>query len=176
MITILKHPRLSIFIALVFCLPLTAAAQRVLPQDAQAVEPATPRPNLLRELGLSFEQIQSVRKLNADRKPVEMQARRRFQAASRELNKAIYADTAGDEVFEARLKEFQSAQAEIARIKFTSELAVRRLLTPEQLERFRGLRNRFADARENMEKGEGRPLGRPALRRLRRANRQFPLN
>ena len=128
------------------------------------------RPDLFRELGLSDEQLRSLQKLNMDRKPIERQARVRFQEASRELNIAIYSDVVSDSVFQARLKDFQDAQAELARVKFSNELAVRRLLTPEQLERFRDLRRRFAEARENMGDRPGRRRGQPGLRRLRRAN------
>jgi len=42
----------------------------------------TPRPNLLRELGLSPDQIQALRKLNQERKPIEDAARKRFQDAT----------------------------------------------------------------------------------------------
>src|SRR6185437_14226405 len=44
----------------------------------------------------------------------------------------------------ARLNELQQAQAEVARIRFTNELAIRKILTPEQLGRFRDLRREFA--------------------------------
>lgn len=180
MIRTLKHPKLSIFLALVFCLPVVALAQDqrppVPPPNVQAGPPNEPKPNLLLELGLSREQIQAMRKLNAERKPIEQEARRRFQDANRELNMAIYADTASDEVVQSRLKEFQAAQADLARIKFTNELAVRRLLTPDQLNKFRTLRQRFADARENMEKRGAAPLGRPGLRRLKRRNQSPPIN
>jgi len=82
---------------------------------------------------------------------------------------SIYGDTVDDSVVKERLREFQAAQAELARIKFTNELAVRKVLTPEQLVKFRELRRRFADARE-----EGRAEG-PPFRRLRRGMRR-PLN
>ncbi len=180
MIRTLKHPRLSIFLALVFCLPLMALAQEqrppMPPPDIQAGSPNEPKPNLFLELGLSREQIQAIRRLNAERKPIEQEARRRFQDANRELNMAIYGDTPNDEVIQTRLKEFQAAQAELARIKFTNELAVRRVLTADQLNKFRTLRQRFAEARENNEKRGGTPLGRPGLRRFKRGNQPPPTN
>lgn len=178
MIRTLKYPRLSILILAIFCLPLVANAQDGgLPtaRDAKAEQPNEGRPNLFRELGLSDEQRESLRRLNMDRKPVEQQARRRFQEANRDLNMAIYSDSVSDAVFQARLKDFQAAQAELARIKFSNELAVRKILTPEQLGKFRELRRRFAEARENMEDRSGPRRGQPALPRLRRGN-QLPVN
>ena len=180
MIRTLKHPRLSIFLALVFCLPLAALAQDqrppMPPPDVQAGPPNEPKPNLLQELGLTREQIQAIRKLNAERKPIEQEARRRFQDANRDLNMAIYADNPSDDNVQASLKQFQAAQADLARIKFTNELAVRRVLTPDQLNKFRTLRQRFAEARENKQKLDGTPLGRPGLRRLKRGNQPPPIN
>ena len=180
MIGILKQPRLSIFLALVFCLPTAAFSQDQRPEnpptDTQAGQPKEPKPNLLQELGLSREQVQAIRKLNVERKPVEQEARRRFQEASRQLNMAIYADDASDEAVHTLLRDFQAAQAELARIKFTSELAVRRILTPDQLNKFRTLRQKFAEARENMEKRSGDQVGQPAFRRLRRGNQPPPIN
>lgn len=179
MIRILKYPKLSIFAAVAFCLPVSIAAQDLrppAPQDVRAGQPGDAKPDLMLELGLSREQIQSIRRLNADRKPVEQEARRRFQDANRELNLAIYGDTTNDEDVQVRLKEFQAAQAELARIKFSNELAMRKLLTPEQLVRFRELRRRFAEVRQSIEKRRGDPNGQPGFRRLRRGNQPPPIN
>ena len=61
------------------------------------------------------------------------------------------ADTVSDEEVQARLKEVQAAQAELVRLRFENELAVRKVLTPEQLVRFRELRQRFEQMRENFQ-------------------------
>ncbi len=172
--TKLTNPRLFILIAMLLCLSAGVLAQRpqaenVRQLDSQPVQPARPgRPNLLRELGLTPEQLDAVRTINQQRKPVEQEARQRFQDAQRALNIAIYGDTVNDADVRAKLAEFQAAQAELARIKFTNELAVRKVLTPEQLNRFRELRRRFAEAARN-DRQNGPGQGRP-LRRLRRGN------
>ena len=104
------------------------------------------RPNLLAELGLAPEQIQQIRRLNQERRPRIQEARRRMGEASRNLDMAIYGDVLVTEAeFQSRLKEFQAAEAEVARLRFENELAVRKVLTPEQLVRFRELRRRFAE-------------------------------
>ena len=102
------------------------------------------RPNLIRLLGLTPEQAQHLRKLNQDRKPQMDSAMQRLRGANRALDETIYADSVDEAAFQARLKEVNQAQAEVARLRFTNELAVRKILTPDQLARFRDLRRRFA--------------------------------
>ena len=127
------------------------------------------RPNLLAELGLSPEQVQQIRRMNQERRPAMMDAQRRLREANRDLDIAIYGEAVSEQEFQTRLKEFQSAQADIARLRFESELSVRKILTPEQLVRFRDLRRRFAEMRNNIQQrrerrhdGRGRrPMGDP---------------
>jgi len=139
--------------------------------------PDARRPNLLAELGLSREQVQQIRRMNQERRPAMMQAQRRMREANRDLDMAIYRDSVNDEEFQARLKEFQAAQSELARLRFESELSVRKILTPEQLVRFRDLRRRFAEAREgNMQDrrmrrdGQGPPPNRDVPQRRPQIN------
>ena len=120
-------------------------------------KPKDDRAEMLRQLGLSKEQFQQIRRLNAARKPMMEDAQRRLRDANRSLDEAIYADNFSDADFQSRLKEFQLAQTEVARIRSTNELAVRRILTPEQLTHFRELRQRFEQAvRQNIQ--NNRPL------------------
>jgi Spy/CpxP family protein refolding chaperone len=105
--------------------------------------PDAKRPNLLRILGLSPEQMQQIKRMNQARKPEMDAAAVRLRMANRALDEAIYADTVDDAVFQARLKDLQLAQAEMARLRFTMELNVRKILTPDQLSRFRELRRRL---------------------------------
>ena len=125
--------------------------------------PGMQRPNLLAELGLSREQIQQIRRMNQERRPAMMEAQRRMREANRNLDMAIYGDAVSDAEFQTRLKEFYAAQAELARLRFESELSVRKVLTPEQLVRFRELRRRFAEERKDNQQ-----------RRQQRRNRDMP--
>lgn len=126
------------------------------------------RPNLLAELGLSPEQVQQIRRMNQERRSAMAQAQRRMHQANRALDTAIYRDTFSDEEFQTCLKELQAAQADLARLRFESELSVRRILTPEQLVRFRDIRRRFEERRQNemRERRQQRRMGRegPAMR------------
>jgi Spy/CpxP family protein refolding chaperone len=94
-------------------------------------------------------------------------AARRLREANRSLDEAIYSDDVNEADFQARLKEFQAAQAEIARLRFESELGVRKILSPEQLFRFREIRRRFAERRI----GPRRQQDVPNERRMRRLGR-----
>ena len=116
-----------------------------------ANQPQDVRTNVLRQLGLSPDQVQKIRRVNMERKPLMEEANRRLREANRTLNEAIYADQVNDEEVQARLKELQLAQAEVAKIRFTNELSVRRILTSEQLVRFRDLRQRFEQVRQNID-------------------------
>ncbi|MFM9905252.1 MAG: Spy/CpxP family protein refolding chaperone [Pyrinomonadaceae bacterium] len=126
--------------------------------QGQAVQnqPQDVRGNALRQLGLSKEQIQQIRRLNMERKPLMDEAQRRFREANRALDEAIYADQVNDADVQNRLREVQLSQAEVAKVRYMNELSVRRILTQEQLIRFRELRQRFEKARENLE--TARPL------------------
>jgi Spy/CpxP family protein refolding chaperone len=121
-----------------------ASAQNAPPPDgAKPPGPQVKRPNLIQLLGLSPEQAQQVRKINQSRKPLMEAATMRLREANRAMDVAIYADTVDESAFQARLKELQAAQAEVARLRFTSELQIRQILTPDQLARFRDLRKQF---------------------------------
>jgi len=118
-------------------------------EGAPREERGDKRPNLLAELGLSPEQVQQIRRMNQERRPTMMQAQRRMHEANRTLDTAIYRDVVNDEEFQTSLKEVQAAHSELARLRFENELAVRRILTPEQLVRFREIRKRFEEQRQN---------------------------
>ena len=114
--------------------------------------PDQQRPNLLQQLGLTPDQARQIRQINQQRKPQIDEAQSRVREANMALDKAIYADNVDESEVQARITDLQKAQAEVARIRFTNELAIRRILTPEQLGRFRELRQQFAaKAREEMQ-------------------------
>ena len=128
-------------------------AQDEMPPDEQqpTQKRQRPRPNLLQELGLSREQIQRIRRINQARRPLMQEAQRRFREANRALDEAIYADSPNDSDVQARMKDVQLAQAEIIKIRTTSEIAIRKVLTPEQLVKFRELRENFMRRMQNQQ-------------------------
>ena len=107
------------------------------------------RPQLLRELGLRPEQIRRMKMINGENRDKMREANFRLHEARKNLDAAIYSDNADDALVETKLREFQNAQAEIAKIRVMTELAIRKILTPEQLVRFRELRARFEQFQMN---------------------------
>lgn len=163
------YSRFILITAIVFAGFAMVAAQEV-PENAPNQEPRM-RPNLLQELGLTPEQQQAIKAYNQENGPALREALRRVRETNRDLDQAIYGDKVEDAVVEEKLKAFQDAQAEAARLRFNSELALRKLLTPEQLQRFRELRRRFAETRQQMQKRRQDMPQRP-FRQLNRPNDQ----
>lgn len=118
---------------------------------------------ILRELGLSKEQMQQIRRINGERKQQMDDAQMRFREANRNLDMAIYADNVKEDEIQTRLKEVQLAQAEIIKIRSLTELAVRRVLTPEQLSKFRELREQFMKRMEERRMEERDDMERPPV-------------
>lgn len=107
------------------------------------------RPNLLKQLDLSPEQVQQLRRITAEKKPLMREAQIRLREANRNLDQAIYADNADETDIQSRVKEVQTAQAEVTRIRSLNELAVRRILTAAQLVKFRDFRQQFMQKKNN---------------------------
>lgn len=173
-------------IVLVLILAFAAFGQNLPPNQAQRFDGPQPndeRPNLIAELGLSKEQIQLFRRTNGDHRPLMQAAQQRFREANRDLDIAIYADVVSEESIRGRLRDFQEAQSEVNRLRFMNELAIRKILTPDQVMRFREMRRRFAETRElnnrrqrRIQRNEDRPINQNPPRHqnqdLRPANKQ----
>ncbi|MBX3243021.1 MAG: periplasmic heavy metal sensor [Acidobacteria bacterium] len=120
-------------------------------------------PGVVRQLGLSPDQIEQFRAVRKEWNDARQQAQRANREAVRQLDVAIYADIIDDVLVEQRLREVQETQAEMTRIRFAEEIAIRRILTPEQLTRFREARRRFVADREAKDKQhkERPPMPKP---------------
>lgn len=146
------------------------------PPPEEAAQFAPQRPNLLEGLGLSQDQVRQIQAMNRDRKPRMEAAQRRLREAENALSLAIYGDTVDDQEVETRLKEFQQAQAGVASIRFRSELELRKILTPDQLTKFRSMRARMAEARQEAQKRRQLLRGERPLRRIRQLPRRQRVN
>lgn len=144
-----------IFGAMIFISIVSINAQTENPNNeppAPNVKQIQPRPNLLRELGLTREQLQAVRQIYANNKDQVATAQRNHRLAQKTLDEAIYADNLSESEVQKLITELQNAHAEMIKIRASTELEVRKILTPEQLVRFRELRIRFGKMRENFQK------------------------
>ncbi len=122
------------------------------PEATPAQQPGPgDRIQLLRELGLTQDQIRQIRLLNVGIRERRQAAQMQLREATRNLDQAIYADILDEVVIRQRMAEMHAAQGEIAKINYENELAVRKLLTPEQLVKFREFRRQAAEAREKFQ-------------------------
>jgi len=146
----------------------TATAQDEMPPENAAKQDLNGqrRPNLLAELDLTTEQIQQIRRINADKKSLRREAQLKVREANRALDQAIYADRADETEIQTRLKDLQTAQAEVSKIRSMIEYAVRNVLTPAQLVKFREVRQSFVENMENR-------FNRPRSRSLNNQNQRF---
>lgn len=119
----------------------------------QFAPPERDNPNrariLKRELGLSVDQMKSIRLINVTSRPKMRAAQMAFREARHQLDAAIYADELNEDLIRTKLRAVIEAQAELTRLRTISEAAVRKVLTPEQLLRFRELRMRFSRRMED---------------------------
>jgi Spy/CpxP family protein refolding chaperone len=122
-----------------------------------------PQGGLLRRLGLTPEQHRLLREV---RRQSESEARAlslRLGEARRALDEAIYAETLDERAVEERARELAAAQGALVRLRARNELRVRQILTPEQLQTFRELRQQARlERRDRRRHGAGGP---PAERR-----------
>lgn len=130
------------------------------PPPTEGQRPPNDRPDILAQLGLSPDQVQQFRRLNAEHRPLMNEAQKRVRDATRDLDMAIYADVVNEDVVHERLRAFQLAHAEVNRLRFANELAIRKILTLEQLQHFREFRRRMADANRQNQRPDGPPMNR----------------
>jgi Spy/CpxP family protein refolding chaperone len=145
------------------------------PPPEEAAQFAPERPNLLENLGLTQDQIRQIRIMNRDRKPRMEAAQQRLREANQALDQAIYGDKIDESEIQARLSAFQAAQAEVSRIRFQSEVELRKILNPDQLAKFRQLRARVARARQANQQRRQPPRDRP-LQRIRQLPNRTRVN
>lgn len=96
--------------------------------------------NLLMRLNLTPEQFRQLREIRRQSEPELRALGRRLHLARRALDEAVYADAVAEANVEERAREVAAAQAALVRLRALTELRVRRVLTPEQLQSFRELR------------------------------------
>jgi Spy/CpxP family protein refolding chaperone len=136
---------------------------------------------LLRVLNLTPEQRAQIR---AIRRETETQVRSfaaRLREARRALDEAIYSASPDEGVIEERVREVGAAQTAVVRLRSLTELRIRRVLSPEQLDAFRRLQRQTRTRRQRMNRRPRRqddlPGDAPAgfqnsMRRRREEQRQ----
>lgn len=115
-------------------------------------------------LGLTPDQVAKIRAIRQQNRLEWQAAKQRVHQAQRALDQAIYSDEASEAVIELRAGEVAEAQAAEVRLRARTELGIRRVLTPQQLNTFRMIRQqRIREAQMNRRRGnvnQQRRLGR----------------
>ena len=128
------------------------------PEVAQGNQDA----NWVTALGLTPDQVAKIRAIRQQNRVEWQAAKQRMNQAQRALDQAIYSDDTSEAVIEQRVSEVAQAQAAEVRLRVRTELGIRRVLTPQQLNTFRMIRQqRIREAQMN--------------RRMENANQQRPL-
>ena len=145
----------SVTISQVFAQTVDEPTQAETPQGNQDA-------NWVTALGLSPDQVGRIRRIRQENRFEWQNARQRLNQAQRALDQAIYSDEASDIVIEQRAREVAEAQAAEVRLRAMTELSIRRVLTPQQLNTFRTIRQqriREAQIRRLENADPQRPVG-----------------
>ena len=149
------------FALLLLCAP-HAPAQNAAQQQQEEAPAADSAAALLSQLNLTAAQVSQMREIREQSVPQAQALTRRLNQARRALDESIYSDAPDEALVEQRAREVAEAQAALVRLRAQTELRVRRVLTPEQLQTFRDLRLR-ARRQKRIERRLERGL--PARRR-----------
>lgn len=121
---------------------------------------------LKERLNLSSDQIQQIKAIREQNNQQWRAARQRLRQAQGALDEAIYSDNADEALIETHTREVAEAQTALLRMRALTELKIRRVLTQEQLNTLRTLRQqRTAEREQRLRDGNNRPPRRHPLRR-----------
>jgi Spy/CpxP family protein refolding chaperone len=138
--------------------------------ERQAKDRNRARRDPLRALNLTVDQLQQIRAIREESKEEWRAIRERLAQAYSALDDATYSDNVNEALITERAREVGVAQAAVARMRALTELKIRRVLTPEQLNTLRTMRQQArADARSG-ERGNG--FGQRPSRRDRLGQRE----
>jgi Spy/CpxP family protein refolding chaperone len=152
------------------------------PNDAEQNRVRNTGGDLMRALGLTPEQLAKIRMIRQQHQEERRLAGERLRNALRALDSAIYSEDASEAVIEERAREVAAAQTATIRLRALTELNIRRVLTPEQLDRLREIRmqqsgqrrleRELNQQRRLRDRQPGNPGGAPPRERFRQRDNQ----
>jgi Spy/CpxP family protein refolding chaperone len=139
--------RVAVLCGFAFALLLLLHAPHAFAQNATQQQQEEPpasdsAADLLSQLNLTPAQVAQMREIREQSVPQAQALTHRLNQARRALDESIYSDAPDEALVEQRAREVAEAQAAVVRLRAQTELRVRRVLTPEQLQTFRDLRLR----------------------------------
>ncbi len=94
------------------------------------------------ELGLTDEQEAQLRKLHLDQRKAQIRRRADLQVARMDLQELLAAKTVDDKAVAAKMKEINDLAAAGLKAHVDGQLGLRKVLTPEQVEKMKQFHNR----------------------------------
>lgn len=157
-----------VFLTLTFATASRVSAQEAETRESEERPPMEARTRrggrgggaaLLQRLGLTPEQRSRLQEIRRRSEQETRELTRNLMQARRSLDEAIYAETLDEAAVEQRAREAAAAQAALVRLRAATEVSVRQVLTPEQLQTFREMRRQ---ARLEQQRGRFRDGRRTA--------------
>lgn len=171
-------PRFNPFARALALLVMLACGGNVLAQETGATVAAEEQQEnrrdnseLLQALNLTPEQKDQIKLIRQQTIAEGRSVILRLRRARRALDAAIYSAEADEALIEARARDLAEAQTAQVRLRALTELKIRRVLTPEQLQTFLQLRQR-ARAQQRLRRQQQPPDSN--LRPLRERPRRNP--
>lgn len=128
-------PLLLILLLLGFsAAPASAQEGNPPPPDDAARRAGNQGEDLIALLALTPDQMGKIRAIRQQNREAQRLAGERLRGAQRALDEAIYSDGASETIVEERARELAAAQTAVIRQRALTELSIRRILTPEQLD------------------------------------------
>ncbi len=102
-----------------------------------ASQRSSERGSLSMRLGLNEEQVERLRALRLEQRKSALKRHADMRALHLDLHALLAADTLDEQALHAKTEALAQAQATHVRARVEAQLALRKLLTPEQIERWR---------------------------------------
>ena len=122
-----------------------------MPQNPQQDPSPAPVQDPITMLNLTPEQRQKIRAIRAENKEERATIIERVRSSNEALERTLDADNPDEAEVELRLKDLAAAQAASNRMRVLQELKIRRVLTPEQIAKWRTIRLEAAQRRREVQ-------------------------
>jgi Spy/CpxP family protein refolding chaperone len=125
------------------------------PGGPRADRPRMDRAAMQKEVGLTDAQVSQLQQLQQAERKLEIRRRADLQIARMELDELFEAATVDEKAVAARVKVLADLEAAALKASVDHRLAVRKVVTAEQLQKMKMLRPRHADRRRDGPPGPG---------------------
>ena len=148
-----------------------AAANLRAQQTPSEAQQAAPGGDPIRDLNLSPEQRERIRAIREETRDERAAINQRLRETNRALEEVLDSDNPSEAVVEKHLRDVAEAQAASLRMRISTEMKVRRVLTPDQLTTLRTLRENARNLRRERQLENNEMRRRDGFERRRVPNR-----